>query len=113
MNNELYASTEQTGREEYPYETVDKKGEENISGSENFYEMQDTNDHPKESKPINEVDVLPNDSTYNTLLRSANPSFPMPTSGQYTQLKAASQPTTNQTSQQQEDYSEIYSTVDN
>ena len=113
MNNDIYSSAEQTGREEYPYTTVDKNGEENIKRFENCYEMQDTSDHPRESKPINEVDILPNDSTYNTLLRSANHLLPMHTSDQYSQLKAVSQPAINQTSQQQEDYNEIYSTVDN
>ena len=72
--------------------------------------MQDTSDHPKESEPITEVDILPNDSTYNTLLRSASPTLPMPTNGQYSQLKPVFQQAINQTSQ---DYSEIYSTVDN
>ena len=112
MINDLYGSTEQIGREEYPYATVDKKGEKNNSESENCYEMQDTNDHPKESKPITEVDVLPNDSTYNTLLRSVNPSLAMLNSDQYSQLTAVSQPAKNQRSHQT-DYSEIYSVVDN
>ena len=110
MNNDLYSSAEQTGREEYP---VDKNGEENINRFENCYEMQDTSDHPRESKPIIEVDILPNDSTYNTLLRSASPILPMTTNSQYSQIKAVFQPAINQTSQQQEDYNEIYSTVDN
>ena len=111
MINEVYGSTEQTGREEYPYATVDKEDENYISESENCYEMQDTSDHPSESKPITEVDILPNVSTYNTLLRSTNPLLPMPTNGQYSQLKSVFQPAINQTSQQKEDV--IYSTVDN
>ena len=110
LNNDLYSSAEQTGREEYP---VDKNGEENINRFENCYEMQDTSDYPKESKPITEMDILPNDSTYNTLLRSASPILPMTTNDQYSQIKAVFQPVINQTSQQQEDYNEIYSTVDN
>lgn len=112
MINDLYGSTEQIGREEYPYSTVDRKGEKNMSKYENCSEMQDTNHHTKESKPITEVDVLPNDSTYNTLLRSAHPSLLMPTSDQYSQLKAVSQGATNKTSQEK-DCCEIYSVVDN